>query len=131
MGRARVASLLTLLWSAIQAWSLLLLGFYPARHMLGWGLCVLFLAISVGLWLAKPWARVSFLILGTGFVIFYATAYYFAALPCATDSSTCNMSLVLSQPLLTFATLAILFKPLASNPTIERDARKSGARPSL
>jgi hypothetical protein len=40
------------------------------------------------------------------------------------------MLLVFSQPLLTLATLAILFKPWASNPTIERDAPQAG-RPSL
>ena len=131
MGRARLASVLTLVWSAIQAWSLLLLGFYPARHVVGWGLCAIFVAIAIGLWLARPWARVTFLVVGSGFVIFYATAYYLAGLPCAGDSSSCNMPLVLSQPILTVATLAILLMPLASNPTIERDARKSGARPSL
>jgi uncharacterized membrane protein len=131
MSRARLASLLTLLWSAIQAWSLVLLGFYPAFHIVGWGLCAIFLTIAIGLWFAKPWARVSFLVLGSGFVIFYIAAYYLARLPCASDSSSCNIPLVLSQPMLTIATLAILLRPLASNPTMERDARKSGARPSL
>jgi hypothetical protein len=129
MNRARLASLLTLLWSAIQGWSLLLLGFYPAYHIVAWGLCVVFLAVAVGLWLAKPWARVSYLVLGGGFVIFYVVAWYLTGFPCAEGSSGCNVPLVLSQPMLTIATLAILLKPLASNPTIERDAPQADAQP--
>ena len=128
MIRARLASLLTVLWSVIQAWSLLLLHFYPSRHFVGWGLCAVSLTIAIGLWLAKPWARVSFLVFGGGFVIFYAAAYYLAVFPCDHDSS-CNIPLVLSQPILMIATLGILFRPLASNPTIERDAPPA-ARPS-
>jgi len=130
MIRSRLASVLALLWSAVQAWSLMLLGFRPALHVVGWGLCVVFLTIAVGLWLAKPWARISFLVIGSGFVIFYVGAYYLSDLPCARDSSGCNIPLILSQPILTIATLAILFRPLASNPTIERDAPQAG-RPSL
>jgi len=125
----RLASVLTVVWCVIQAWSLLLLRFYPAQHVVAWGLCVVFLAVAVGLWLAKSWARVSYLVLGGAFVIFYAIAWYLTGFPCA-EGSGCNVPLVLSQPLLTVATLAILLRPLASNPTIERDAPQAG-RPSL
>src|SRR5712692_3004940 len=98
------------------------LGFPSCTSCCRWGLCVVFLTIAVGLWLAKPWARISFLVIGSGFVVFYAGAYYLSDLPCARDSSGCNIPLILSQPILTIATLAILFRPLASNPTIERNA---------
>ena len=129
MSRVRLASVLTVVWCAIQVWSLLLLRFYPTHHVAAWALCVIFLAVAVGLWLAKPWARVSYLVLGGGFVIFYVVAWYLTGFPCAEGSSGCNVPLVLSQPMLTIATLAILLRPLASNPTIERDAPQA-ARPS-
>ncbi len=129
MSRVRLASVLTVVWCAIQAWSLLLLHFYPKGHVVAWALCIIFLAVAVGLWLAKPWARMSYLVLGGGFVIFYVVAWYLTGFPCAEGSSGCNVPLVLSQPMLTIATLAILLRPLASNPTIERDAPQA-ARPS-
>ena len=128
MNRARLASVLIALWSAVQAWSLLLIHYYPAQHPIGWILCVVFLAISIGLWLSRPWARVLFLVVGSGFVVFYAATFYFTGL-CTGDSSSCNVLLVLSQPVLTIAALATLVRSLASNPTIERDAPQAG-RPS-
>ena len=131
MGRARLASVLAVAWAAIQAWSLLLLRFYPPQHIVGWSLCVAFLLVAIGLWLARPWARVLLLVLGVGFIVFYAAGFFVTGLPCAGDGSNCNIPLVLSQPLVTVAALVALLKPLASNPTMERDARKSGARPSL
>jgi hypothetical protein len=115
MIRARLASLLTLLWSAIQAWSLWNLHFYPRQHPLGWGLCVFFLAISVGLWLRPPWARIAFLLVGSILAISYVAAYYFAQTPCTKDMSGCHPLLILSQPLLTVVALVILMKPLAPN----------------
>jgi len=130
MNRARLASVLVVAWSGVQAWSLLLLRFYPAQHMTGWILCAMFLAIAVGLWLAKPWARVLFLAVGSGFVVFYAAGFFLTDLPCAKESSSCNVPLLLSQPVLMIAALAILFRPMTSNRTIERDAPQAG-RPSL
>jgi hypothetical protein len=126
MSRVRLASVLTVLWCLVQAWSLLLLRFYPAQRVVAWGICVVFLAVAIGLWLAKPWARVSYLFLGGGFLIFYAISSYLTGFPCAEGSSGCNVPLILSQPMLTIATLAILLRPLAPNPTIERDAPEAG-----
>lgn len=129
MNRARLASLLTLLWGAIQGWSLLTLGFYPASHFVAWVICVASFIIALGLWIAKPWARVSYLIAGSGFVIFYAVASYLTGFPCASDSTGCNIPLVLSQPILTVATLAILLRSLLSNPAVEHDPRNSETHP--
>jgi hypothetical protein len=115
MSRARLGSLLALLWSAVQVWSLFNLRFYPSQHPLGWTLCVVFLAISTGLWLRQPWARTAFLVVGGVLLVSYAVAYYFAQTPCMKDMSGCHPLLILSQPLLTAVGLATLAKPLASN----------------
>jgi hypothetical protein len=128
MARARFASVLVLGWSAIQVWTLLLLHFYPLQHIVGWSLSVLALLIAIALWVEKPWARVLFLVFGGGFVVFYAVVFYLSGFSCATGSG-CSIPLLLSQPLLLIAALALMVRPLASNPTIERDAPQA-ARPS-
>jgi hypothetical protein len=115
MNRARLGSLLALLWSAIQAWSLWRLGFYPPRHLVGWAFCAVFLAISLGLWQRQPWGRFAFLTLGSVLVISYAIIYFFGQSPCTPNFSGCYPVLIVSQPLLTIVGLAILMKPLASN----------------
>ncbi len=115
MSRGRLGSLLALLWSAIQARTLVYLRFYPPRHVVGWGLCAIFLAISVGLWLGKPWARMSFLAIGCLFVLVYAGLYLFANVPCWKDLPGCHPLWIASQPLLTIVALVVLWKPLASN----------------
>ena len=129
MARARIASVLVIGWGAIQVWTLLLLHFYPPQHIVGWSLCVVALLVAIALWLAKPWARVLFLVFGSGFVVFYVVVFYLSGFSCATDSSGCSIPLLLSQPLLMIAALALLVRPMASNPTIERDAPQA-ARPS-
>ena len=115
MNRTRLGSLLALLWSAVQLGSLLKLRFYPSQHLLGWTLCVVLLAISAGLWLRRPWARIAFLVTGGALLVSYAAAYYFAQTPCMKDMSGCHPLLILSQPLLIAVGLAVLAKPLASN----------------
>lgn len=111
MNRSRLASIIVFLWSVMQVWSLLLIGFYPEAHPVGWALCLVAFVISAGLWMGKPWARVSFLILGGGLVVFYAAAYFLGLTPCAKDMTGCNILLVVSQPALTLAALATLLKP--------------------
>lgn len=131
MNRSRLASIIVFLWGVLQVWSLLLIGFYPKAHPVGWVLCLVAFGISVGLWMGKPWARITFLILGGGLAVSYAVVYFLGLTPCARDMAGCNVLLIISQPVLTLAALAILLKPFASNHTIERDARRNGARPSL
>src|SRR5258706_12394214 len=94
MNRARLASVLVVAWSGIQAWSLLLLRFYPAQHMTGWILCVMFLAIAIGLWLANTWARVLFLDVGIGFVVFFAAVFFLTGLPSTHDTASCTVPLL-------------------------------------
>jgi uncharacterized membrane protein (DUF2068 family) len=78
-------------------------------------MCVLFLVISVGLWLRQPWARVTFLIVGSIFLVFYVVAYNFLQFPCTNHLVDCYPLLILSQPLLTVGALITLVKRFASN----------------
>jgi hypothetical protein len=114
MSRARLASVLSLLWAAIQVGSLLVLGFYPPRHLSGWGIAIAFLVISGGLWLGKPWARVSLFAVGGILLAFYATLMYLRGFPCTKDSPGC-LIWAISQPALVVAALATLLSPLASD----------------
>jgi hypothetical protein len=117
MIRSRVASILILSWLVIQVTSLLKLGFGPFRHPIGWVLVLIFLAMSAGLYQASTcrWARVSFLIIGSSFVVFYAYAYFLWKPPCTETFGGCDTSWIFLQPLLVLATLIVLFKPLSSN----------------
>jgi len=111
--RAQWASLLTLAWSLIQAWSVLTIG--PRHHLVAWLLCGVFLAISAGLWLGTSWAKYSFLILGSVLVIIYVgAAYSFRGLPCGEHALSCY-TYVMSQPVLLVATFAVLLFPWISN----------------
>jgi hypothetical protein len=114
MNRARLASVLTLLWAAVQVGSLLIMRFYPPRHLSGWGIALALLVISGGLWLQKPWARISLLVVGGVLVVFYATVTYRYGFPCRNDFPGCY-PWAISQPFLVVAALAALLWPLASN----------------
>jgi len=110
MRRAHLAAIFALLWSAIQVWTLLLIGFYPWDRPVGWMLCIVALVISAGLWAEKSWARISSLILGSFLIIFYAVAQIVNPNSCVHDPSNCNFLLILSQPVLMLAMLAFVFK---------------------
>jgi hypothetical protein len=119
MTRTRLASLLTLLWAVIQVCSLVFIGHYPPRHLIGWVLAVLFLVISGGLWFGKLWSRRLFFIVGSALVVSYAVIMSMSGFPCGRDSPGCY-PWALSQPILVVATLVVLLWPLASNQRLER-----------
>jgi hypothetical protein len=72
MNRARHAALLAILWDTLQAWFLLMMGYYPVGHVASWSACVLVLAASVALWMGSRWARIGFLVAGSAVVVLYA-----------------------------------------------------------
>src|SRR5215475_9963538 len=89
MNHLRLASVLTLLWAAVQAGSLLLLGFYPPEHLSYWGLAIAFLVLSGGLWHQRPWARVCLFVVGGLLLVFNITEFRYG-FPCARDSADCS-----------------------------------------
>jgi hypothetical protein len=144
MSRARLGSLLGLLCSALLLWSLLIVvDPYPPRPYFEWSLCGVLFTASVGLWFNKNWARITFLVAGSIFVLFsiaatavgfacagnlvycyqnfvrseplFADIYYFVQVACVPQSLRCYTSFIYLQPVLTGLALALLVWPLASN----------------
>jgi len=55
--RRRLASLLAMLWAAVQAYFLLQLGGIASHHVTGWSLCLFALLLAILLVTNKKWAR--------------------------------------------------------------------------
>jgi hypothetical protein len=122
MVRARYASVILLLWCALQAWSLLAFeNIVHHRRLVGWGVIAIFLAIAGGLWFAKRWARIALLLIGGALLIAYVAIAYFDGAGCSNHSHWFRCySMVYSQPLLVVVALAILVRPLAPKSQFER-----------
>jgi hypothetical protein len=116
----RIASILTFLWTILQAWFLDALSYGPSGHPGGWLLCVVMAGVSVGLWFEKPWARMSALVIAAAFIVFYAAvAYVRSGVGCLDDSMPCYAR-TLSQPFIMAVTLVVLIWHPASNYRMER-----------
>jgi hypothetical protein len=119
MGRARIAALLVLLWTALQAWFLVRIGFDFGGHRSAWVICVLGLALAVALWFQMPWARICCLGLGGLLLVLYVGTIFTVGTSCSGASLMCY-GRILSQPALVAGILVTLFKPLASNNRMEQ-----------
>src|ERR1700689_1176023 len=144
MTRSRLGSFLGLLCSSLLLWSLLIVvDPYPPRPYFEWGLFSVLFTASVGLCFNKNWARITFLIGGSVFVLFsvaaiavgfscagnlvncyqsfvrsqpiFADVYYFVKVGRMSQSVRCYNSLMYVQPVLTGLALGVLIWPLASN----------------
>jgi hypothetical protein len=111
MNRARLAALLVALWSALQAWFLLVISYYPVGHMAAWGACVLVLTLSVALWAGYWSARLGFLLMGSALTAAYAATLWADGTSCTGSSLGCYAR-VLSQPLISIGIVLLLLKPL-------------------
>jgi hypothetical protein len=115
VSRARFIAALALLWSCVQATSLVLLYGSPLKHIAGWIWCLVFLFISAGLWFRARWARPLLLIAAAIFAVVYVSAYHLATFPCPGQTAGYLCAWADVQPVMVVAMLIFGALPLASN----------------
>lgn len=119
MNPSRIASILTFLWTLIQVWNLVALGYSPSGHVMAWLGCAVMAGVCVGLWFERLWARMTVLVAATAFIIFYAVILYEHGVNCASDPMECYAQ-TFSQPLLLAVIIVVLTRRRASNNRIDR-----------
>ena len=119
MSANHIASILTFIWTLIQAWYLTALGYGPSGQPIAWLICAVMAVVSAGLWMEKPWSRIAGAAVATAWIIFYGVALFWHGVSCANDPIQCYVR-TMSQPILMAVVLVVLIRGPASNNRMER-----------